>query len=109
MALSLLSLPLTTSAAADNANSAEYNQVSKYCTNWGSLFSAVADLRDKGTDPSVVIDAILRSEFPDEVKRQARQIVMLVYTKLAEVTPEQMGPVVYGMCMKQVTGVQRNA
>ena len=70
------------------------------------MFFTVAELRDKGTAPQVVINAMLASDLPDDVKQNAQKIVVLVYSS-PELTPDEIGFAVFGQCVEQQTGVRR--
>lgn len=69
----------------------------------------VAQLRDQGIPPQTVLNSMLRSNLPDDVKREAPNIIKLVYEKFANIPPEEIGPAVYGACMELNTGIRREA
>ena len=74
------------------------------------VFATVAELRDQGIDPVAVIMAMKKAgdELPDDIKANAENIVILVYST-PELPPAEIGAQVFGQCMKHATGIQRNS
>lgn len=74
----------------------------------GDVFYAVAVVRDKGADPVLVIQAMQESDLPVDVKKEAPNIVAMVYS-VPELTPDEIGFAIFGQCMEAITGVRRQA
>lgn len=74
------------------------------------MFATVAELRDQGIAPELVVKAIQGAgdELPDDIKGHAEDIVAIVYGVLRGEAPEVIGAMVFGQCYSHNTGVRRN-
>lgn len=95
---------------AANDNSIIQQRIANGCNFLAQVFATVAELRDQGIDPQVVIKAIQGAgdELPDDIKGHAEDIVAIVYGVLATNKPEEIGAMVFGQCYSHNTGVRRN-
>lgn len=95
---------------AANDNSIIQQRIANHCNFLAQVFSTVAELRDQGIAPDVVVRAIQGAgdELPDDIKGHAEDIVAIVYGVLATNKPEEIGAMVFGQCYSHNTGVRRN-
>lgn len=93
--------------AADRQNMVIQERASNYCKFVADVFYTVAVLRDQGTDPNVIYQSMLASNLPDDMKAEAANIIVLVYS-VPELTPDEIGFAIYGQCVENITGVRRS-
>jgi len=95
-------------ASPTSPNVGIQNQVSQYCTNLATLFSLVKDSQQKGLTQEEVVGLIQQnSGIPQDIKDQAPIWVKQVY-QLPH-NPVEVQAMVYGACMRQITGVRHDA
>ena len=92
--------------AAKN-NSAIQARIESQCTFLANVFYQVAVFRDQKVAPQAVLDGMLASDLPDDIKKEAAEIINMVYSAGA-LTPDENGFAIFGQCMELNTGVRRH-
>ena len=92
--------------AAKN-NSAIQSRIESQCTFLANVFYQVAVFRDQKVAPQTVLDGMLASELPDDIKHEAVNIINMVYSAPG-LTADEIGFAIFGQCMELNTGVRRH-
>lgn len=95
-------------ANSDRQNNIIRERVANYCKFMADVFYSVAEMRDQKIDPQVVYQSMLASELPDDIKKEAANIVTMVYG-MPELSPDVIGFAIFGQCVENMTGIRRQA
>ena len=92
--------------AAKN-NSAIQSRIESQCTFLANVFYQVAVFRDQKVSPQAVYDGMMASELPDDIKKEAAEIINMVYSA-GTLSADEIGFAIFGQCMELNTGVRRH-
>lgn len=74
-----------------------------------SLVVAIYTDRAQGITQEAVVAKIEISNVPQQVRGNARAITEMVYQLPEGLADEELGAMIFGACMKKITGLQRQA
>ena len=92
--------------AAKN-NSAIQSRIESQCTFLANVFYQVAIFRDQKMAPQAVLNGMLASDLPNDIKSEAVTIINMVYNADA-LSADEIGFAIFGQCMELNTGVRRH-